>query len=125
MSGASGSSDPSGRRILVVEDEFLIAVHLEDTLRQLGCVPIGPAFTLEGGMALAKASALSGALLDLNLAGKSSLPLAKELRAAGIPFAMVTCYDLDLIKAPELLGAQWVRKPFTDQDIQNVLRRWS
>jgi CheY-like chemotaxis protein len=133
--GANVSSGKTGRdadraagfglRVLIVEDEFLVAVHLENMLRKLGCIPVGPAFTVEGGLALAQSAALSGALLDYNLGGKSALPLVESLAGRGVPIAMVTGYEQELMSSPPLRDVAWVRKPVTEDAIRSVLQGWT
>ncbi len=75
-----------GRRILVVEDDAMIAMMVEDMLMDLGCTVIGPAASLEAAIGLASGDpAIDGALLDVNLNGASVFPLADDLRARGVP----------------------------------------
>ena len=77
-------------RVLIVEDEVLIALMLGDMLAQLSVRVCGPALTLEDASRLLQTEAFDAALLDANLAGKSSLPFAAELTARNIPFAFTT-----------------------------------
>jgi DNA-binding response OmpR family regulator len=114
-------SATSGLRVLVVEDEYLIALRLEDTLKQFGCRPVGPAFTLEGGLSIAKTVIVDAALLDLDLGGKSVLPLVEELKRRGVPIGFVTAYDLEELRSPLIEGLPWVHKPFTDEQIRSLL----
>lgn len=90
-----GSAAPlAGRRLLVVEDEALVAMMIEDMLGDLGCVVVEVASSLAQAMALAEdpALALDGALLDLNLAGEKVYPVAERLAANGVPFVFSTGY---------------------------------
>ncbi len=86
----------SGRRILVVEDEALVAMMVEDELLGAGARVIGPAATLGDALRLVEAAASDGgldaAVLDLKLKGETSLPLADRLAASGVPFVFVTGY---------------------------------
>jgi CheY-like chemotaxis protein len=83
-----------GCRILVVEDEYLIAADLLQTLEELGAIVVGPAATVERALTLARAEAgLDGAVLDLNLGGERAYPVADALAARGVPFVFVTGYD--------------------------------
>jgi DNA-binding response OmpR family regulator len=104
-----------------VEDEYLIALRLEDTLKQFGCRPVGPAFTLEGGLSIARSVTVDAALLDLDLGGKSVLPLVEELKRRGVPIAFVTAYDLEELHSPLIAGLPWIHKPFTDEQIRELL----
>ena len=85
-----------GRRILVVEDDWLIVADLVQELEASGAHVIGPIPTLE--LALRKLDEMpdmSGAILDVNLQGQMVFPLADELRRRHIPFVFATAYDGD------------------------------
>jgi CheY-like chemotaxis protein len=85
-----------GRRILVVEDDWLIVADLVQKLEASGAHVIGPIPTLE--LALKKVDAMpdmAGAILDVNLQGQMVFPLADELRRRDIPFVFATAYDAD------------------------------
>lgn len=90
--GADPPPGLKGRRILVVEDEPLVAMLVEDLLTEWGCEVIGPASTVAKGLRLVEAGGLDGALLDVNLAGEEVYPVADALVAAGTPFVFVTGY---------------------------------
>lgn len=81
-------------RVLVVEDELLIACDLANALEEEGATVIGPAATLAQGEALcASGQRLDGAVLDINLQGQAVFPLADELRRTHVPFLFSTGYD--------------------------------
>jgi CheY-like chemotaxis protein len=82
----------AGKRILVVEDEALVAMMLEDMLADLGCEVVGPAMRLDEGLELARLNGLDAAVLDINLGGERSYPIADLLDARGVPLAFVTGY---------------------------------
>ena len=82
--------DLSGLRILVVEDEHLPAMAIEALLLHLGCEFSGPIATLEEALAAVADEALDGVILDVNLCGKRSDPVAAALIARGIPFIVLT-----------------------------------
>lgn len=108
-------------RVLVVDDEYLVAVHIEANLEDLGCQVVGPVATVEAALALIEAGGIDAALLDANLHGKSSSPIATELRARNIPFVVVTGYGkLELI-SEALNAAPRLAKPFTTTDFEAVL----
>lgn len=100
----------AGARILVVDDEPLVAMLVEDLLLELGCEVVGPASTVAGALALVAAGGLSGALLDVNLAGELVYPVADALRAVGVPFAFVTGYG-ELGEAEAFRDAPVLKKP--------------
>ena len=85
-------SEFAGRRILVVEDEALVAMMLEDMLAELGFEVVGPAMRLDEGLELARLNGLDAAVLDINLAGERSYPIADLLEERGVPHAFVTGY---------------------------------
>lgn len=108
-------------RVLVVEDEPVVAMCLEDILDALGCVPVGPASRLSEGLALAENETLDAAILDINLAGERSVPIAEALRLRGIPFAFASGYGA----APEGFASQapLIEKPYGERDIEAALRK--
>ena len=85
----------SGRRILVVEDEALVAMLVEDALLEAGAEVIGPAATVAEAMQLLERERPSAAVLDLNLAGEPSTPIADVLVRLGVPFVIATGYGAE------------------------------
>ena len=81
-----------GVRVLIVEDEAIIAMTAEDMLDELGCVTAGTAYTLAEAEAAVSRGGFDVALLDINLNGRDSLPVAARLEAAGLPFVFATGY---------------------------------
>ncbi len=88
MSGA----DLAGRRVLLVEDEVLVAMLLEDVLRDAGCAVVGPVGRLSDAVAAARDEQIDAALLDVNLAGQKVFPAAAILAGRGVPFLLLTGY---------------------------------
>ena len=86
-----------GRHVLVVEDEYMIAEELGACLREAGASVVGPVGTLEAAMSLAASHPVDVAVLDMNLAGVSVIPLAAALEARGVPFVFSTGYDASAI----------------------------
>ncbi|GAA4023135.1 response regulator [Sphingomonas swuensis] len=80
------------RRILLVEDEPMIAFALEDIVSDLGYEVVGPAHRLADALVLAANQELDGAILDVNLNEVSSFPVADLLKERGIPFMFATGY---------------------------------
>jgi DNA-binding response OmpR family regulator len=117
----AASQSLAGLRILVVEDDMLIAVFLEETLRDLGCVVIGPVSKLETALQLATDEVLDAAILDVTIRGGPVFPAAERLRDRGIPFALATGYgDWSL---PESLRNQpRLAKPFTSKELEEQIR---
>lgn len=89
-----------GLRILVVEDEFLVALELEGMLHELGGEVIGPLGGLEQAVAVAQQETLDAAVLDVNVGGRAVTPVADALAARAIPFVFCTGYDAASLPAP-------------------------
>lgn len=113
----------SGRRVLLVEDEALVAMLLETILEDMGCVPVGPASTVEDGLAMAAdATPLDAALLDVNVAGRQVFPIAEALKDRGVPFVFSTGYGEGGLP-DEWRGHATVQKPFTEAAIREALMK--
>jgi CheY-like chemotaxis protein len=85
-------TDIRGVRVLIVEDETIIAMAAEDMVEDLGGVVHGTASSLSEAMELIAAGGFDIALLDINLHDERSMPAAEALRAAGKPFLFTTGY---------------------------------
>jgi len=84
----------AGRRVLVVEDEYLLANRIAGEFTKLGVETIGPANTVERALDLVKHGGhLDGAVLDIKVRGDMVFPVAEALRARGVPFVFATGYD--------------------------------
>lgn len=111
----------AGLRVLVVEDEWLIASELERILGERGCVVVGPAARVAEALQMVAGESFDAALLDANLAGEIATPVAAALAARGTPFAVVTGYDRDQLPEGPLREVPRVRKPFTPDLIAEAL----
>ena len=110
-------------RVLIVEDESLVAMLLETILEDMGCTPVGPASTIDEGLALATgAEPLDAALLDVNVAGRQVFPIAEALKARGVPFVFSTGYGESGL-SDEWRGHPTVQKPFTEAAIREALMK--
>ena len=89
------SSELSGRRVLVVEDEVMVSWVLEDMLAELGCEVVGPAARVSQALAIVEAETFDLAVLDVNLNGQKSFPIADALVARSVPFVFSTGYNKD------------------------------
>src|SRR3954468_4979224 len=93
-----GRTAPRERpRILLVEDQMLVAMHLEDLLADLGCAVLGPTGTVADALTIVRREPLNGAVLDINLRGERSFPIARELRVRPVPFFFVTGYGSSIL----------------------------
>ena len=114
----------NGRRILVVEDEALVAMLVEDALADAGATVIGPAATVAEALALLEREAQvpHAAVLDLNLAGETSTPVADVLAARGVPFVVATGYGASGLPAGHA-DVPVLAKPYDPDDLTSTLRR--
>jgi PAS domain S-box-containing protein len=109
-----------GKRILVIEDEPLVAMDVESSLTAAGCEVVGPAATLERAKLLIEESDCDAALLDVNLAGQPVDELATLLTRKNRPFAFVTGYGREALPSG-FRGAVVLGKPFgADQLLATV-----
>lgn len=111
----------AGLRLLIVEDEYMVAEHIGMLLEEFGCDVAGPVSTIEEALAAVGAGGLDGALLDANLGGDSSAPIAQALQAASVPFIVVTGYGARELADDILDGAPRLTKPFSTADLAETL----
>lgn len=109
------------RRLLVLDDEMLVAMMLEDMLEDLDFEVVGPFSNLEDGLQAANSEQLDGAIIDLNLGrGIFSTPVADALRARGVPFLLATGYGAT--EQTDAMGyASLLSKPFAMDDVKSAL----
>jgi CheY-like chemotaxis protein len=113
----------SNRRILIVEDESLVAMLLETILEDMGCTTVGPVSNIDEALALLasdEADTLDGALLDVNVAGREVFPVADLLKARGVPFVFSTGYGQGGLP-DEWRTHATIQKPFTEAAVQQAL----
>jgi CheY-like chemotaxis protein len=110
----------AAKRILVIEDEFLIALDISGALEQAGLVPLGPVGTVAEALGAIAAGGIDGALLDVHLSGEAVGSVADSLTAKGIPFAFVTGGMREQLPDAHR-SAPLVQKPFTDKDILGAI----
>jgi CheY-like chemotaxis protein len=108
-------------RVLIVEDEMLVAMNIEDMLLELGYEMAGLASRLAPALALAAECDADAAILDVNLAGEQSFPVADLLQERGIPFLFATGYGLSGI-AERFRSRTVLQKPFRLADLGAALR---
>ena len=112
------------RQILVVEDEFLIAMELEQTLVAAGYQVVGPAASVGAALGLLQQVRPNAAVLDVNLAGQRVTPVAIVLRAMAVPFVLTSAYGAaDLSDEEVLRDAVNVGKPTIAQGLLCELSR--
>jgi DNA-binding response OmpR family regulator len=81
-----------GERILIVEDNALLAIELAEALKAAGFETVGPALTVAQAIALIGKTGCDAAVLDINLRGETSETVAQKLRDGGVPFVTMTGY---------------------------------
>jgi DNA-binding response OmpR family regulator len=113
----------SGRRILVVEDDYFLADECDRTLRTAGAAVLGPVPSVEAALELLDADdAPDFVLLDVNLGGQAAYPVADALVARKVPFLFMTGYDQSSL--PERFAAMHrVEKPIEARAFLGALRR--
>jgi DNA-binding LytR/AlgR family response regulator len=104
-------ADLAGLRILIVEDEFLLAMELETLLQQRGCMVLGPVSSVGQALTMLDGEQPDIALLDVNLKGERATPVAAALHARGVPFILITGYSVLQLSEPELRAAPRIDKP--------------
>ena len=97
MASAVRERPLQGLRVLVVEDDYFIAVELCSALRAAGAEVLGPARDLETGLAAIREEPIDCGVLDINLRGQMVFQIASELRARDIPTIFATGYDASMI----------------------------
>jgi CheY-like chemotaxis protein len=118
------SRDPRrlrGYRILIVEDEILLAMELESLLRGEGYQVVGPAPSVARALSLLEDSAVDAALLDLNLNGERAVGVAKALAARHVPFVIVSGYNRKEGGNGVLGDAPRLAKPVNERELKRVL----
>lgn len=117
----AGSEALKGCRILVVEDELIIALDICEHLKDLGCEIIGPAASVCKALSLLETETPDLALLDQNLAGKSVRPVAETLKRRNIPFAIASGYNGHCKDDDILVGVPRIAKPALNETVVSVL----
>ncbi|MGH6928341.1 MAG: response regulator [Dongiaceae bacterium] len=107
-------------RVLVVEDNPLLARFTALLLTQLGCEVVGPVGSVDTAVAIAGAEPLDAALLDINVADRSAVPVAEALDRRGTPYAVMTGYGREKIP-PAFQDTRCLYKPFRESDLKSVI----
>jgi CheY-like chemotaxis protein len=110
----------SQKRILIVEDESLVAMMIEDMVIELGHTVAGIAARLKEGLQMAEQGEIDFAILDMSLNGERSLPIAEALDARGVPYVFATGYGAGGVDGAHR-QALTLSKPFGIEDLRRVL----
>ncbi len=111
----------AGKRILLVEDEFIVAAMAEDMLLELGATVIGPASTIAKALDLARTCAIDAAVLDVNMNGERIDPVAELLQTRGVPIVFATGYAASPFEAAH--EALILAKPYSQEQLVQALAR--
>jgi CheY-like chemotaxis protein len=109
-----------GLRVLVVEDEALVALQLEDMLHELGCSIVGPASRVGQALALLGGQPVDAAVLDLNVAGELVYPVADVLASRSLPYIFATGYGASGLTEP-YRSRPVLQKPFLQSQLRDAM----
>jgi len=120
----SNSKKPlAGQRILVAEDEGLIALELERILEEFGCEVVGPLASVDEVLENAQRGRFDGALLDVNLRGRQIFEILPALQKLGLPLIITSGYD-DVTLFPALFRAMpHIAKPFDERELRRICEK--
>jgi CheY-like chemotaxis protein len=107
-----------GRRVLVVEDEMIIVLVIEEALFDLGAQVIGPASRLDEALQLAREASIDAAILDVNIRGGNSYPVADILAERGIPFVFCSGYS-DWALEERYRDRPRLAKPYSSKELES------
>jgi CheY-like chemotaxis protein len=113
--------DLAGLRVLIVEDEFLLAMELETLLQQRGCMVLGPVPSVGQALTMLGKAQPDIALLDVNLLGEGATPIVAELQARGVPFVLITGYSAGQLSEPVLQAGPHIDKPVRHGALQHAI----
>ena len=114
-------ADRKKTAILIVDDEFLLAYDLAEEVESVGYDVVGPAHTVVSALDLIEAEHTDCAILDVNLGGETSYPIAEALAARGIPFIFITGYEAHQLQA-EFCDASLLCKPVQGKSLHSKLQ---
>ena len=110
-------------RCLVVEDDSIIRIDLEETLRSFGMKHVHGAPTLEAAVQIIATSEIRFAVLDYSVGGSNTVAMAESLTARGVPALFLTAYGTSVELPPSLAHLQVLSKPFSTELLVEAIRR--
>lgn len=119
MSLTGASSLLTGRHLLILEDEMILALDLSDIVQSFGCTSVIAARVGKAVQLLATQK-VDVAILDLNVAGEPSYPVADELRRRAVPFIFATGYGADGV-LPDYRHHPILAKPYSRREVETAL----
>jgi len=122
MNGNGAMTDTDRLRVLIVEDEALIAMMAEDMIEELGADAVLTAGSVAEAETAIAAGGFDFAILDVNLNGDNSMSLATLLKARGVPFAFTTGYGAGGVEEAHQ-DVPVLTKPYTIEELGGALAR--
>lgn len=124
-SRAGGQVEPKlvGLRVLVVEDSFLAAASISRMLADLGCRVVGPVSSVDKAVPLIDAGRCDAGVLDINLAGQTSEPIADRLAELKLPYLFVTGYASPMLLSSRQRSHTRLHKPIAERELRDALMR--
>lgn len=119
---AGHARSAGGLRILLVEDEMMVALLVESMLGELGHDVVGPVARLDKALVMAERERLELAILDINIDGRDVYPIAAALAVRGIPFIFATGYGQGGLRAP-YRDRPTLQKPYRRDDLKAAIAR--
>ena len=113
----------AGQRILLAEDEALIALELEGILEDFGCEVIGPVSSVDETLEIAQLGGLDGALLDVNLRGRRIFEILPELQKLGLRLIITSGYDDVTLFPTPFRAMPRVAKPFEERELRRICEK--
>jgi len=110
-----------GRRVFVIEDEAMVSMLIEDLLSAIGCEVVGTASRFNETLQKVKSVAFDVAILDVDLNGENTVPIAEEFARCGIRFVFATG-GAPTVLPNSLQKVPVLKKPFQQEDLARALR---
>ena len=108
-------------RVLLLEDNFIIALDLASLVREAGAEPIGPVATVADALSVVAAGSIDAAILDINLGEENAYAVAESLRGRSIPFAFATGYNAADMLPPSCADAPVLPKPYSAREVRAMI----
>ena len=112
---------PEDTTVLIVEDNAIIALDVEDILRQLGIATVLVESQVASALRRIEAEAISLAIIDIKIGESTGFPVAERLKTLGIPFVFASGYGADTILPVVFHGTTIIAKPFSEEGMATVL----
>jgi DNA-binding NtrC family response regulator len=113
----------AGQRILLAEDEGLIALELERMLEDFGCDVVGPLASVDEVLASAQRGGLDGAMLDVNLRGHRIFEILPALQQLGLRLIITSGYADDTLFPAPFRGMPRIAKPFDQSELRRICEK--